>query len=61
MLLANKKGKNIVSTSYTRSNIETTKQKIIISNIRKNLPLKSSYGAPRAIGNGGLDWNLKHM
>ena len=33
----------MASTSCTRSNIATTKQKIIIPKIRKPLPLKSSY------------------
>ena len=39
----------IASTACTRSHIAITKQKIIISKIRKNCPLKSSYVAPRAI------------
>ena len=36
----------IASTACSRSHIATTKQKIIISKIRKNCPLKSSYVAP---------------
>ena len=37
----------IASIGCTRSQIATTKQKIIISKIRKNCPLKSSYVAAR--------------
>ena len=37
----------MVSTLCTRSHIATTKQKIKISKIRKNCPLKSFYVAPR--------------
>ena len=40
----------IASTVCNRSHIATTKQKIIISKIRKNYPLKSSYVAPRDYG-----------
>ena len=39
----------IASTACTRSHIATTKQKIIISKIRKKCPLKSSYVAPRVL------------
>ena len=50
MLLTLKEGfKYIASTACTRSHIATTKQKIIISNIRKNCPLKSSYVAPHDV------------
>ena len=37
----------VASTGCTRSQIATTKLKIIITKIRKNCPLKSSYVAPR--------------
>ena len=37
----------VASTACTKSHIETTKQKIINSIIRKNCPLKSSYVGER--------------
>ena len=53
MLLTLKKGYTyiyIAPTACTRSHIATTMQKMIITKIRKNCPLKSSYVAPRVIG-----------
>ena len=39
----------IASTACTRTHLAKTKQKIIISKIRENSPLKTSYVAPRVL------------